>query len=100
MMNGKEISRQSKGGVIIDGKHIEIELPKEDKQLLWEINNVFNKHGWKGRVKQLVFDCGTPPPRPEEKPRCHKIKIGSGPHDEPIWMLVCFDNLFDKIEKK
>ena len=90
MMKGEEIKRQLKGGVIIDGKHIETELLKEDRELLWEINDVFYKHGWKGRIIRLVYECGTPPPKPEEiKKRCFR-KCRPGPKGEPICEWECY----------
>ena len=89
MMKGEKINRQLKGGVIIDGKHIKTELLKEDKKLLWEINDVFHNHGYDGRIKQLVFvECGTPPPRPRGEPNCHKVCY-SGPDDKLICYWIC-----------
>lgn len=90
MMKGEEIKRQLKGGVIIDGKHIKTELLKEDRELLWEINDVFYKHGWKGRITRLEYECGTPPPRAEEiQKRCFR-KCHPGPKGEPICEWVCY----------
>lgn len=71
------------GGVIVDYKP----LPEMDIQLLKEVNSVFEKFGFEGKLRLLEFECGTPPPKQPIR-NCVRI-CRPGPVDQPICIWVC-----------
>ena len=64
-------------------------LEEWDKTLLVDLHKVFERHGLKGTIKHVEFDCGTPPPKPEIELRCFRYCV-PGPDDKPICTWICW----------
>ena len=64
-------------------------LTRKEIQLLGELGQVFEKHGLKGRVVRVEFDCGTPPQGPPRPDRCVRVTY-AGPADRPYVTVFCF----------
>jgi hypothetical protein len=64
-----------------------MQFEERDRALMKELTGVFAKHGLKGSIVRVEFDCGTvPPPRP--KGNCFRVCF-SGPDDRPYCIWVC-----------
>lgn len=89
MDKAEEMMKRFKGVVVTEGKPIPhiVEFTDWDKELLISLNDVFRKSGLEGRIRQVEFDCGTPPPKPPV-PLCIRICI-PGPDDRPICTWIC-----------
>lgn len=61
---------------------------ERDKVLLRDLNSVFEKHGVRGKISRIEFDCGMEAPKPSARERCFRVCY-PGPDDRPYCIWVC-----------